>query len=539
MRSQSRKDSLLRFFTAATLSVFVALSLAACGGGGGGSTQAPAPVVAQTVSGVAATGLPIYGTVTLRDAHGVIRGPVATAADGSFTIDVTGLAAPFMLKIEWGTAPLRSTLYSVAAGAGCANINPFSHLALLLAAGNDLAGIFDSATSQGLTPDAIEAALAKIRAFLAPLLARYNVVGFDPISGSYVAGPSNPLDTLLDLIVIGVNGDGTLTMRNAMNGDVVASGALADIAGVRLDATMTPNPVIANDIRDITARLGALCAAMRKGPALTTADLEDLFIVDPYYGTSNRRTRAEDMASVVGVFGPNGTNTKGRLAAIRNVRIYDDMSARYLVGRGVAQAYLLFFDFVFESGEISHGNGVVLGKEDVTGQWKFIGDPEGWRTIVGNGGMIAADGSSGYYSLGSSGFASLSSGSAGTFNMTGGTNTLGCSFASVGTLRSVLSVNLILSASGTFHFSTLASVTVTLPGVPTVNEDGSYTFQNCGPIVINTSSSSTTASVESITIHSPGTPAINEDGSYTFQDCGLVDITNMSNQPGVFLGGGP
>ena len=60
--------------------------------------QIPPPAVAaQTISGTAATGDPLVGaTVTVKDSNGKTAAGV-TAADGTFSIAVTGMTPPFML----------------------------------------------------------------------------------------------------------------------------------------------------------------------------------------------------------------------------------------------------------------------------------------------------------------------------------------------------------------------------------------------------------------------------------------------------------
>jgi hypothetical protein len=80
----------------------VALSaLAACGGGGDStpatSNTPPADNTAVTLRGTVATGAAVSGTVTAKDANGLVR-TGSISADGSYRIDVTGLQAPFLLR---------------------------------------------------------------------------------------------------------------------------------------------------------------------------------------------------------------------------------------------------------------------------------------------------------------------------------------------------------------------------------------------------------------------------------------------------------
>lgn len=383
---------ILRFVRVVPLLAFIAL-LSACGGGGGGGAQTSS----ATVSGVAATGVPILGTVTLKDRNGLLRGPVATDGDGNFSLDVEGLVPPFVLKAEWTSGLQTQTLFSAAAWAGSVHINPLTNLALALATGSDPASVFGA--SGGL-PDAarineatLAAAVGQIRTLLTPLLDEYGITDFDPLCGRYAATPENRLDAMLDVIAVKAE-NGTVTISNRLTGTAIASGSMASPAGILLDRAKFPDKAVLEDIRAITERVGVLGAAMRLGPVLTAADLEGLFVPDPVYGTSSGHTRTQDIASTVAIFGPGGSNANGPLKGLRNVRLVGDLSAKYS-DRGVSKVYLLNYDFIFENGGIVRGNNVTFGKETADGLWKFIGDPAGETAgsnygaiITGNFGLI-------------------------------------------------------------------------------------------------------------------------------------------------------
>ncbi|MBY0579721.1 MAG: carboxypeptidase-like regulatory domain-containing protein [Burkholderiales bacterium] len=84
-----------------------------CGGGGGGAATPATPAGSATISGVAATGAPFANAaVTLTDAAGVVK-TATTGADGSYTIDVTGLTAPFVIKVSGDVGDANQTLVSV------------------------------------------------------------------------------------------------------------------------------------------------------------------------------------------------------------------------------------------------------------------------------------------------------------------------------------------------------------------------------------------------------------------------------------------
>ncbi len=361
--------------------MFLFLSLClmtACGGGGGGGTAGP-----PTVSGVAATGVPINGTVTLKDSNGIVRGPVNTDVDGKFSFDVTGLTPPFLLKADFFNKELvlsavasdpfyvylPVSLYSVATGPGNAHINPISDLAFKLATGSDPSSVFGAAGSKPDTTKIddtkLKNAISKIKNLLSPLLTEYGITDFDPINGAYSATPNDKLDVMLDVISI-TAANGTLTITNKLDGSILVYGDISDTSTLALDMSKSPGSGVLTDISEISQRLNTLCSIMNLGAALTIGDTEGLFIPNPDYGTSSGHTREEDMASIVAIFGSGGTNSNGKLHSIRNVQLSNDLTASYS-DRGISKAYLLNYDFIYENGVIVHGNNVTFAKETSTG----------------------------------------------------------------------------------------------------------------------------------------------------------------------------
>ena len=99
---------------------------------GCGSASSPGAAGTSTiVSGLASSGAPLVGTVSLKDAHGVTR-TAQIDGQGAFQLDASGLTPPFLLKA--------GNLYSFAPAGGRANINPLTNVATILAA-DYLAGI--------------------------------------------------------------------------------------------------------------------------------------------------------------------------------------------------------------------------------------------------------------------------------------------------------------------------------------------------------------------------------------------------------------
>ena len=101
------------------------LALAACGGGSNGGGGGGG--ITTSISGLAAGGAPISSTtVSLEDGAGHTR-TATTATDGSFSIDVSGLSAPFLLSV----AGPGGTYYSYAGAVNdTANLTPYTTLLL-------------------------------------------------------------------------------------------------------------------------------------------------------------------------------------------------------------------------------------------------------------------------------------------------------------------------------------------------------------------------------------------------------------------------
>src|SRR5690606_12555137 len=81
------------------LTIAAAVTLAACGGGGGGGGSKAGGGASHVISGAAAVGIPLVGTVTVKDANGVTR-TTNIGNNGSYAVDVSGMTAPFVFRAE-------------------------------------------------------------------------------------------------------------------------------------------------------------------------------------------------------------------------------------------------------------------------------------------------------------------------------------------------------------------------------------------------------------------------------------------------------
>ncbi len=120
-------------------------ALVACGGGGGGGNGGQASAL---VSGVAAVGAPINGTVSLKDSAGSTKQTTTDPTTGEFSIDTSALTPPFILRAQKTNGDY---LYSTAISNGIANINPLSNVVMGQVAKSAGVGSDPSALYQGFT----------------------------------------------------------------------------------------------------------------------------------------------------------------------------------------------------------------------------------------------------------------------------------------------------------------------------------------------------------------------------------------------------
>ncbi len=237
-----------RVFCGIVLAVSIGI-MSACGGGGGVTTSTSgnnASPTAISVSGVAATGAPIYnGTITVTDVTGHTKTGTTDSA-GHFNIDVTGLSPPFLAKVAFtdSTGTARS-FYSYCGAAGTANINPLSNAAVAIASGTATPA-FNAATQTAIK-NGIAAALTTLQTKLATLLGQFGAGTANPITDAYVIGSG--LDKFFDMVTLDVTGT-TLTVKSNIDGSILATAPMSDPQAMTF--TGSTFPAIGTDIK-ITA----------------------------------------------------------------------------------------------------------------------------------------------------------------------------------------------------------------------------------------------------------------------------------------------
>jgi hypothetical protein len=216
-------------------------------GGGSGSSSAP------TVSGVAASGSAISGTIYLRDANGNERS--ASTSDGTYSFDVTGLTPPFILKAVWSEEGVPMELYSMAVASGTANISPLTQAIVSAAAGGNIEDAFDSPTPSALGAIAgnLPSATSDFRQALGPLILKYvSSADIDPITDAFSPNHQG-LDKLLDDTLFTITSDVT-SVTSSVSGTLLYEGSTSHLAqGVssilwdEADGQVAEDPAVAVD----------------------------------------------------------------------------------------------------------------------------------------------------------------------------------------------------------------------------------------------------------------------------------------------------
>lgn len=227
----------VRTIVAALSWAIAPLLLSACGSASGGAAVSSASGSALTqsapaVSGTAAAGAPLSGNVYLSDASFPSRTVSAPVNhDGSFSLAVAGLNAPFLLKAVDAAG---NSCYAFGRGAGTVNINPLSNLAVAIASGSpDQQGV--AQLFAGVNPailnalsGAIASAQSGIMSALGPMLVSFAAAGSDPFTGFYALNQQG-MDDLLGKVSVAL-ADGTVSITNSLTGAVIFTAPLAGVA---------------------------------------------------------------------------------------------------------------------------------------------------------------------------------------------------------------------------------------------------------------------------------------------------------------------
>jgi hypothetical protein len=194
----------------------------------------------ETISGKAAAGAPIVGTVWVKDSNGTVRNS-AIELDGSYSLNVTGMTAPLLLNAR-GTVGGRTVNFSsIAQNAdlgGNINITPFTDLIMANVIGQITQNYFDSPNFAQLSDSQVEAARAQVTARLQPVLSALGLAaGLDLMRESFNTDHTG-LDAALDVLRVEPDpANNTMTITN-----VLTQQQIVDDVTSSSDTSSLPNP---------------------------------------------------------------------------------------------------------------------------------------------------------------------------------------------------------------------------------------------------------------------------------------------------------
>jgi hypothetical protein len=257
-----------------SISALAIATLVACGGGSSGTSTAQ-------LSGVAAYGAPMAGaTVTLTDSTGTIRNATA-GADGGYTLDVTGLTTPFLLKASGssGDAIKEYTALVVSAPkageTATANVTPLTHALVTMVSsdGTSPNEFTDVNKLKGLDTSKLSTALTNLQAVLKDVLADAQLpANFDPLTISFKADRTTPADTLLDTIKVSISDQGVaLTNARVPVADTTNNTSVATVTLKGTSATAPaalPKPSVnVSDLKGLDAFIKDANACLALAPS--------------------------------------------------------------------------------------------------------------------------------------------------------------------------------------------------------------------------------------------------------------------------------
>jgi hypothetical protein len=247
--------------TRTACAVALLVSLGACGGGGGGGgggfggfpvaggnppasnppASDPPAVTAVNFSGTAASGLPLTGTVTVKDAKGASK-TVPLSTNGDYKVDVTGMTGPFVFRAEGTVGGQRTVIHSAATAAdanGTINITPLTDLVVANIAGQLAEKYFDGGDFGALTAAELQAESDGLKAKLLPVLLALGVDASIDLLRTSFSPLSSALDKALD--VLRVNVDPTTNVATITN--IVTQQQIVDDLAVKAAAQPAPTPL--------------------------------------------------------------------------------------------------------------------------------------------------------------------------------------------------------------------------------------------------------------------------------------------------------
>lgn len=262
------------------------MGLTACGSDDDSNSNNTPPVTQpnekQLISGTAAAGAPIVGQVTVKDAKGQQK-TVDIETDGKYTVDVTGMTAPYLFHAHGKVGGRDVNLVSAATSDDInktINITPFTDLIVANIAGQAAVKYFDNPQFEKLTTEELNLAKTALTQRLLPILKDLNITdGFDLLRSAFKADHTG-FDAVMDAVHVSVDEN----TNKALIKDVINQTQIEDDLASKTDNTILPDPVVplagaTSDLQAIAVQLNAFSALFAQGIP-SAASLKPLFVSD-------------------------------------------------------------------------------------------------------------------------------------------------------------------------------------------------------------------------------------------------------------------
>tara|TARA_R110001599_G_scaffold66643_4_gene188409 strand:+ start:6255 stop:8765 length:2511 start_codon:yes stop_codon:yes gene_type:complete len=281
------------------------LALSGCGGGSSGGGDKGAT---EILSGTAAAGAAIIGQVSVKGSAG---NSISTdiEADGSYSVDVSTLVAPYMLRAVGNVGGKQYKLHSFAEESdvgGTVNITPFTDLILANVAGELAASHFEDGDFSDFTPELLKEQETALQNKLANVLSALGVSdGIDLLRTRFNADHSG-LDAALDIIRIETNPETNIaTLTNFIDGQSIED----DISSIDDEVA----PLLVENSADLSAAQLDFLAMSNRVSTLTalfasslpqTSQLDSLFADDMLNNDQGKSQFLTDIStdpSIIGI----------------------------------------------------------------------------------------------------------------------------------------------------------------------------------------------------------------------------------------------
>ncbi|HEY8606138.1 MAG TPA: hypothetical protein VIM12_03355 [Noviherbaspirillum sp.] len=255
----------MRSFKPRLIAVSCAAVLIAACGGGGGSDSPTAGATPAVLSGTAAAGAALAGNVTVKDATGKTK-TVPIGAGGGYSVDVSDMTAPFVLRATGSVGGRTYVLHSVATDATkTINVTPLTDLIVANVAGQLAANFFDNPDTQKLSATAVAEQQEALKQRLLTVLTALGVdAAIDLMHTSFTADHTK-LDAALDILRVSVDPDTNIaTIKNVITKEEIQDNLASKTDSTKLTDTTNISTGL-TDLQAIVATMKSLSDAFAKG----------------------------------------------------------------------------------------------------------------------------------------------------------------------------------------------------------------------------------------------------------------------------------